>query len=100
MDGPNHCNRSCLYDKSYVFQCIVLFQGIRLIFSDDSRIIFRLSGTGSSGATVRLYIEGYESDKDKFSLSPQVMFLFPVFSKSEGTLNLVRLSVIQSVSSY
>ncbi|KAK3090818.1 hypothetical protein FSP39_014921 [Pinctada imbricata] len=37
-------------------------QGIRLIFADDSRIIFRLSGTGSSGATIRMYIEGYEND--------------------------------------
>uniref|UniRef100_A0AC34GPJ5 Phosphoglucomutase n=1 Tax=Panagrolaimus sp. ES5 TaxID=591445 RepID=A0AC34GPJ5_9BILA len=33
-------------------------QGLRLLFDDDSRIIFRLSGTGSAGATVRLYIEG------------------------------------------
>jgi len=48
-------------------------QGIRIIFSDDSRIILRLSGTGSSGATIRLYIEGYESDKAKFSQSPQVV---------------------------
>lgn len=46
-------------------------QGIRIIFSDDSRIIFRLSGTGSSGATVRLYIEGYENDKATFKQSPQ-----------------------------
>merc|ERR1712194_678775 len=36
-------------------------QGIRFIFEDDSRIIFRLSGTGVAGATVRLYLEKYES---------------------------------------
>ncbi|XP_052777352.1 phosphoglucomutase-1-like [Mya arenaria] len=48
-------------------------QGIRILFSDDSRIIFRLSGTGSSGATIRMYIEGYESDPVKFSLDPQVV---------------------------
>merc|ERR1719188_1771283 len=35
-------------------------QGIRFIFEDDSRIIFRLSGTGVAGATVRLYLEKYE----------------------------------------
>lgn len=46
-------------------------QGIRIIFEDDSRIIFRLSGTGSSGATIRLYIEGYESDPATFSCDPQ-----------------------------
>jgi phosphoglucomutase len=36
-------------------------QGIRFIFEDGSRIIFRLSGTGVAGATVRLYLEKYES---------------------------------------
>merc|ERR1719162_1978610 len=35
-------------------------QGIRFIFEDKSRIIFRLSGTGVAGATVRLYLEKYE----------------------------------------
>merc|ERR1719379_2434943 len=34
-------------------------QGIRFIFEDKSRIIFRLSGTGVAGATVRLYLEKY-----------------------------------------
>ena len=35
-------------------------QGIRIIFTDDSRIVFRLSGTGTDGATVRLYLEAFE----------------------------------------
>jgi len=35
-------------------------QGIRIMFEDGSRIIFRLSGTGVAGATVRLYLEKYE----------------------------------------
>merc|ERR1719313_3333497 len=34
-------------------------QGIRFIFEDNSRIIFRLSGTGVAGATIRLYLEKY-----------------------------------------
>merc|ERR1719498_1608614 len=34
-------------------------QGIRFIFTDGSRIIFRLSGTGVAGATVRMYLEKY-----------------------------------------
>jgi len=34
-------------------------QGVRFIFEDNSRIIFRLSGTGVAGATVRLYLEKY-----------------------------------------
>jgi len=37
-------------------------QGIRIVFLDGSRIIVRLSGTGSSGATIRLYLEQYEAD--------------------------------------
>jgi phosphoglucomutase len=40
-------------------------QGLRFVFTDGSRIIFRLSGTGSSGATIRLYVEQYETDTKK-----------------------------------
>jgi len=46
-------------------------QGIRLIFVDGSRIIFRLSGTGSSGATVRLYVETYASSPFKVKYDAQ-----------------------------
>lgn len=49
-----------------------LSQGLRIIFSDGSRIIFRLSGTGSAGATIRLYIDSYEKDPQKIYLDPQV----------------------------
>ena len=37
-------------------------QGIRILFEGGSRIVFRLSGTGTSGATLRVYIERYEPD--------------------------------------
>ncbi|PIO25063.1 hypothetical protein AB205_0173910 [Aquarana catesbeiana] len=47
-------------------------QGLRLIFTDGSRIIFRLSGTGSAGATIRLYIDSYEKDAPKIYQDPQV----------------------------
>ena len=40
-------------------------QGIRLIFKDGSRIVFRLSGTGTQGATLRVYLERYEADQGK-----------------------------------
>ncbi|CAH1774883.1 unnamed protein product [Owenia fusiformis] len=46
-------------------------QGIRIIFSDGSRIIFRLSGTGSSGATIRMYIDSYEADQAQHMNDPQ-----------------------------
>ncbi|MGD8876071.1 MAG: alpha-D-glucose phosphate-specific phosphoglucomutase, partial [Gammaproteobacteria bacterium] len=37
-------------------------QGIRIGFTDGSRIVFRLSGTGTAGATLRLYLEAFEPD--------------------------------------
>ncbi|XP_018323607.1 phosphoglucomutase [Agrilus planipennis] len=37
-------------------------QGVRILFEDGSRLIFRLSGTGSSGATIRVYIDSYEKE--------------------------------------
>jgi phosphoglucomutase len=47
-------------------------QGIRFVFEEGSRIIFRLSGTGSSGATVRLYVEKYEPEVAAQGLDAQV----------------------------
>ncbi len=37
-------------------------QGIRIGFTNGSRIVFRLSGTGTKGATLRVYLESYEAD--------------------------------------
>ena len=37
-------------------------QGIRILLADGSRIVYRLSGTGTEGATLRLYLEGYRHD--------------------------------------
>ncbi|HHC74500.1 MAG TPA: alpha-D-glucose phosphate-specific phosphoglucomutase, partial [Thiothrix sp.] len=39
-------------------------QGIRLLFTDGSRIVFRLSGTGTQGATLRVYLERYVGRED------------------------------------
>ncbi len=47
-------------------------QGIRIGFKDGSRIVFRLSGTGTQGATLRLYVESYEADATKHNQDPQV----------------------------
>lgn len=41
---------------------VSLKQGVRLVFEDGARIVFRLSGTGTEGATLRLYLERYEAD--------------------------------------
>ena len=46
-------------------------QGLRIGFEDSSRIIFRLSGTGTEGATIRIYIEQFEADAEKQSKDTQ-----------------------------
>jgi phosphoglucomutase len=46
-------------------------QGIRIVMTDGSRIVFRLSGTGTQGATVRLYLERYEADPGLLGLDTQ-----------------------------
>lgn len=46
-------------------------QGLRIGFDDGARIILRLSGTGTEGATLRLYIESYEQDVDKLNQETQ-----------------------------
>ncbi|KAG4082976.1 hypothetical protein H8356DRAFT_968804 [Neocallimastix lanati (nom. inval.)] len=46
-------------------------QGIRIQFEDGSRIVIRLSGTGSSGATIRMYVEKYTNDASQFEADTQ-----------------------------
>ncbi len=46
-------------------------QGIRIGFENGSRIVFRLSGTGTVGATLRIYLERYETDTDKHDQDAQ-----------------------------
>ncbi|KAL7003247.1 phosphoglucomutase (alpha-D-glucose-1,6-bisphosphate-dependent), partial [Sarracenia purpurea var. burkii] len=50
---------------------VVSKQGVRFVFNDGSRIIFRLSGTGSAGATARMYIEKFEPDVSKHDMDAQ-----------------------------
>jgi len=61
-------------DFSYndpVDKSITTNQGIRILFDDESRIVFRLSGTGTEGATLRVYIERYVTDPDLHNLDTQ-----------------------------
>ncbi|MGD9511162.1 MAG: alpha-D-glucose phosphate-specific phosphoglucomutase [Geminicoccaceae bacterium] len=46
-------------------------QGIRILFTDGSRIVLRLSGTGTAGATLRLYLERFEPDPKRHDLDTQ-----------------------------
>jgi phosphoglucomutase len=47
-------------------------QGTRILFTDGSRIVFRLSGTGTEGATLRIYLEAFEPDAAKHYLDAQI----------------------------
>jgi len=46
-------------------------QGVRIGFENGSRIVFRLSGTGTEGATLRIYLECYEQDPDRHDQETQ-----------------------------
>jgi phosphoglucomutase len=46
-------------------------QGIRILFEGGSRIVFRLSGTGTSGATLRLYVERYVPNASRHGIETQ-----------------------------
>ena len=47
-------------------------QGLRIGFKDGSRIVFRLSGTGTEGATLRVYLESFEADVAKQNIDAQI----------------------------
>ncbi len=46
-------------------------QGIRLVFADGARIIYRLSGTGTAGATLRVYLERFIADPAQHGMDTQ-----------------------------
>ena len=46
-------------------------QGLRIFFEENARAVFRLSGTGTVGATLRVYLERFEERPGKLSLDPQ-----------------------------
>jgi phosphoglucomutase len=66
-------------------------QGLILNFSlpsgDPARVVFRLSGTGSSGATIRMYLEQYEKDASKHGMSAPVALK----ELAEEALRLVKM---------
>lgn len=76
LPGANFANHliSSADDFSYtdpVDNSITRHQGIRIIFEDDSRIVYRLSGTGTEGATLRVYIERYVTDVTRHDIPTQ-----------------------------
>ncbi len=62
-------------DFSYrdpVDQSLTSGQGLRLLLNDGSRVVFRLSGTGTQGATLRLYLESYVATGGNLNQDPQL----------------------------
>jgi phosphoglucomutase len=66
-------------------------QGVRLMFTDGSRAVLRLSGTGTAGATLRLYCERHQRDPTLLELDTQ-RCLAPVLSAATVLADLQRLT--------
>ncbi|MGB5593719.1 MAG: alpha-D-glucose phosphate-specific phosphoglucomutase [Crocosphaera sp.] len=76
MKGKTYGNYEVAYSDDFAYTdpvdgSISEKQGIRIGFTDGSRIIFRLSGTGTKGATLRVYVESYEPDSSKHNVETQ-----------------------------
>ena len=57
-------------------------QGLRIIFAGGNRIVLRLSGTGTEGATLRVYLEAYEPDASQHGIETQAA-LAPLIAAAE-----------------
>ena len=62
-------------------------QGLRVFFDDASRIVLRLSGTGTEGATLRLYLELFEADAARHGIETQAL-LQPLIDAAEALTGL------------
>ena len=71
LDGHHVAEADDFVYNDPVDGAVATRQGIRIIMSDGSRIVFRLSGTGTEGATIRLYLERYEPDPARHDLDTQ-----------------------------
>ncbi len=63
-------------------------QGIRILFDDGARIIFRLSGTGTEGATLRIYLERYVKEIAQHDLDTQEA-LYDLIETAELLANII-----------
>ena len=61
---------------------VSIAQGIRIVFGDGSRIVFRLSGTGTEGATLRVYLERFEPDATQHAVDTQ-QALAPLIARAD-----------------
>ena len=66
-------------------------QGLRVVFGDAARIILRLSGTGTGGATLRLYLERYEREPGRLNWVPEEA-LSPLVNVAEELCHLGKIT--------
>ena len=66
-------------------------QGIRVTFAEDARIVYRLSGTGTAGATLRVYIERYEAAPDRLE-RPVAEVLAPLVAVAGALAEIAALT--------
>jgi phosphoglucomutase len=71
-------------------------QGVKILLSGDARIVYRLSGTGTSGATLRVYIERYEPDPAKHDVPTQEALASVIAAADEVAGLHARLGVAPS----
>lgn len=62
-------------------------QGVRVVLDDSSRVVFRLSGTGTEGATLRVYLERHEPDATRHDL-PVQQALAPLVQLAEAVARI------------
>ena len=66
-------------------------QGLRMLFEDGARIVFRLSGTGTLGATLRVYLERHETRPDQLDEDSQAA-LAPLIEIAESVADIRNLT--------
>jgi phosphoglucomutase len=73
LAGSKLAGRAVAYADDFAYtdpvdHSVTEHQGIRIGFADGARLVYRLSGTGTEGATLRVYLEHYEADPDRLFL--------------------------------
>ena len=66
-------------------------QGVRILLEDDSRVVFRLSGTGTEGATMRVYLERYVADPALHGV-PTQQALAPLIALADNVAQIVAMT--------
>jgi len=72
-------------------------QGVRIVLRSGSRVVFRLSGTGTDGATLRIYLERHESDPARFDL-PVQQALAPLVALAEQVARVRHFTAMERPS--